>query len=73
MDTGAPTMAKRKAPKAKPVTDERVAVIVLKGTPAYREWLGGISRDSLIPIASIVRDAVAKWAKQRGYPSPPET
>lgn len=77
----APPMAKPRPGKTKPRTkpkantepgDKRVAVIVLKGTPEYREWLGAISRETLIPIASIVRDAVAKWAKQRGYPEPPE-
>lgn len=68
-------MAKKKSAKGTKPTrgaDERVAVIVLKGTPDYRKWLIDISRDSLIPISAIVRDALAKWAKQRGYPDPPE-
>jgi hypothetical protein len=68
---GAATMAKKKA-KPKEPTDERVAVIVLKGSPEYREWLNDISRETLIPVASIVRDALAKWAKQRGHEAPPE-
>jgi hypothetical protein len=64
---------KRTEPKASaPAADERVAVVVLKGTPEYREWLSGVSRDTLIPIASIVRDAVAKWAVAKGYSAPPD-
>jgi hypothetical protein len=66
-------MAKKKAPEPKEASkDERVAVIVLKGSHEYREWLNSMSKDTLIPVASIVRDAVAKWATQRGYSSPPE-
>jgi hypothetical protein len=70
---GSMQMAKKKAPVAKEVgKDERVAVIVLKGSHEYRDWLNSMSKDTLIPVASIVRDAVAKWAMQRGYTTPPE-
>jgi hypothetical protein len=71
-DSGSLLMAKKKKSPGKTGEDERVAVVVLKDTPEYREWLNAISRDSLIPVASIVRDALAKWAAQRGYPAPPE-
>ncbi len=77
------TMATKKTPpasksggkealKGQAKKDERVAVIVLKGSPEYREWLTSISKDTLIPVASIVRDAVGKWALLRGYTAPPE-
>ena len=70
---GASVMARKKPDKPAPApSDDRVAVIVLKGTPEYREWLSIISKDSLIPVASIVRDALAKWAVSRGYGPPPE-
>jgi hypothetical protein len=73
LDTGAAVMAKKKRAKPQgPAAEERVAVVVLKGSPDYRDWLNGISQDSLIPVAAIVRDALAKWAKQRGYSEPPE-
>lgn len=69
-------MAKKRAEKKPRTADERVAVIVLKGSPEYREWLAGVSRQTLIPIASIVRDALKKWAaaeaKLEGYPGPPD-
>jgi hypothetical protein len=72
-EPGSVLMAKKKGrpPKDEP-DDTRVAIVVLKGSLAYRAWLAGISRDSLIPVASIVRDAVAKWAAARGYQPPPE-
>lgn len=66
-----PAGAASKAP-AGPSGDERVAVIVLKGSPDYRGWLSRISDESLIPVAAIVRDALRKWAKERGFPAPPE-
>jgi hypothetical protein len=69
---GAPVMAKKKAVRPKDQGDDRVAVVVLKGSAEYREWLNGISRETLIPVAAIVRDALAKWAKQRGHAEPPE-
>jgi hypothetical protein len=65
-------MAKKKAP-AKPTSGvERLSVLNLKGSPEYHDWLGLISKKSLIPITTIVRDALSKWAKERGYPAPPE-
>ena len=51
--------------------DDRVTAINLKDTAAYRDWLDGLSRSTLIPMATIVRDALAKWAADRGLPLPP--
>jgi hypothetical protein len=51
--------------------DERVAVIVLKDTRDYRDWLTGLSETTLISTATIVRDALSKWAADRGLPAPP--
>jgi hypothetical protein len=51
--------------------DDRVAAIVLKDSPAYRDWVTGLSQATLIPAATIVRDALAKWAAERGLPAPP--
>ena len=65
-------MAKKKATvKTKPSTT-RLSVLNLKGSPDYRDWLNEISDQSLIPVTSIMRNAVAKWAKERGYREPPE-
>jgi hypothetical protein len=52
--------------------DDRVAAVVLKGTPEYRDWLTDLSDTTLIPVATIVRDALEKWAQARGLPAPPE-
>jgi hypothetical protein len=51
--------------------DRRVAAVVLKDTPEYRDWLTGLSETTLIPVATIVRDALARWASDRGLPGPP--
>lgn len=59
----------RKRKAAKP--DERVAVVVLKDKPNYRDWVDGLSKTTLIPVATIVRDALARWAADRGLPPPP--
>jgi len=51
--------------------DRRVAAVVLKDTPEYRDWLTRLSEATLIPVATIVRDALAKWAIDRNLPGPP--
>lgn len=57
--------------KSAPPPDERVIVIALKDTPAYRAWFDMLSERTLIPAANVVRDALAKWAADRGLPPPP--
>jgi hypothetical protein len=73
VDSGTATVARKtqrgKGPEK--AQDERVAVIVLKDTPDYRNWLIGLSEATLISTATIVRDALAKWAAERGLPAPP--
>jgi hypothetical protein len=69
---GRPLLASPNPDAVEAMADGRVFVIHLKGSPAYKEWLDGISDETLIPVASIVRDALAKWAKRRGYSDPPE-
>jgi hypothetical protein len=59
----------RKRKEAKP--DTRVAVVVLKDSVEYRDWVDSLSKSTLIPVATIVRDALAKWAADRGFPPPP--
>jgi hypothetical protein len=66
-------MARKSTVKAKPVESaERLSVLNLKGSPEYKNWLALISKQSLIPTTVIVRDALAKWSRDRGYPEPPE-
>jgi hypothetical protein len=65
---------KRKAsgkPTPKP-SDDRVVVTVLKGSPEYKAWLAGLSEATLIPMASIIRDAVRRWADERKLPGGPD-
>lgn len=66
--------AKKAAPtKTTPVVKSRqTSVVHLKGTEEYRDWLAGESRRTHIPIASIVRLALADWAARNGGKTPPE-
>jgi hypothetical protein len=43
----------------------------LRCSRRYREWLTTVSDESMIPKASIARDALKVWAEQRGFPAPP--
>jgi hypothetical protein len=70
MAVQAPAMAK-KTKDAAPPPDDRVIVVVLKDSEEYRDWVDGLSESTLIPVATIVRDALTKWAEDRGLPAPP--
>jgi hypothetical protein len=69
---GVVVMARPKRGAAQAHEDVRVAAVVLKDTPEYRDWLTGLSESTLISVATIVRDALAKWAADRNLPPPPE-
>jgi len=62
-------MARKKRSKAK--SNGREIVIVLKDSAEYRDWFAGLTQATLIPATTIVRDALAKWAAERGLPPPP--
>jgi hypothetical protein len=70
-DGGVAVMARPKRKTDDTPDDLRVAAVVLKDTPEYRDWLTGLSEETLIPVATIVRDALAKWAADRGLEGPP--
>jgi hypothetical protein len=69
--SGAGLMARPKQRADNAPEDRRVAAIVLKDTVEYRDWLTGLSEATLIPVTTIVRDALAKWAADKGLPGPP--
>jgi hypothetical protein len=58
--------------KAERPPDERVAIIHLKGTAEYAKWLDELHRKTLIPKASIFRDAMKEWCEKRKHKAPPE-
>jgi hypothetical protein len=62
---------KKPATKIEP-SSERLTVFSLKDSPEYRDWLATVSKQTLISTAMIARDAIAKWAIDRGFPQPPE-
>jgi len=63
---------KRGSAKPQKPSDERVAVIHLKGTAAYAEWLDALHRKTHIPKAALFRLAMAEWAVRSGHEPPPE-
>jgi hypothetical protein len=65
-------MAKKKAAVAIEPSKERLTVFSLKGSPEYRDWLSTVSKKTLVSTAVIARDAIGKWATDRGFPPPPE-
>jgi hypothetical protein len=51
----------------------RSNVISVRGTREYKVWLAGLSKATLVPTSVIIRDAVARWAAERGHKvTPPE-
>lgn len=65
-------MAKKKVAEVEPETVGRVSVIHLQGPPEERDWLTTLHRKTHLPKATIVRLALADWAKSKGLPDPPE-
>lgn len=77
MDSGGTaTMARPKKgdpkPKAKRPPDKRIAIILLKGTAAYSEWLDGLHAETHVPKATLVRLGLAEIARRYKYKTPPE-
>jgi hypothetical protein len=66
---GRPRKSARKSAAA-PVAS--AAVMHLKGSPAYGEWLEGLHRTTHLQKTTIVRLALAEWAERHGHPAPPE-
>lgn len=52
--------------------EPRVAIIHLKGSPTYAEWLDEAHKKTHIAKATIFRVAVAEWAERNGLSKPPE-
>lgn len=68
-------MARPKKTAAKPKEkspDERFAVIHLKGSQEYVDWLEDVHKKTRLPKATIFRLAVEEWASRNGHPAPPE-
>lgn len=49
----------------------QLSVIHLKGSKEFRDWLSGLSEETHIPAASIVRLALTEWAANHGHKPPP--
>lgn len=63
---------KKGAKKGAASADERAAVIHLKGSPAYVEFVDAVNRKTHIPKAAMFRLAFAEWCERNGHGIPPE-
>ena len=59
-------------PSGEPGKDDRSNVIVLKGSPEYVKWFDDLHEKTHIAKATMVRLALAEWAKKQGHTDPPE-
>jgi hypothetical protein len=71
---GDATMARPKKgdKKAERMPDERVAIIHLKGTAAYAQWLEELFQKSHVAKATLVRLGLEEIAKRYKHRPPPE-
>ncbi len=58
--------------KVKRPPDARVAIIHLKGTAEYADWLEDFYRKTLLPKTTLVREGLKAIAKIHGFKKPPE-
>ena len=69
---GRPKKSEKRPPEPIAASDERVAIIHLKGTPAYAAWLDEANRKTHIPKAAMFRLGMEMFAKANGLDAPPE-
>ena len=67
-------MPTKRSEVAAPATagDERVSIILYKGSRAYRDWLRAASKSKRMPATVVLDVALAEWASRNGLPEPPE-
>jgi hypothetical protein len=49
-----------------------LAIIVLKGSPDYRDWLARFSEASRMPQSVLIDHALTRLAKEQGFEVPPK-
>jgi hypothetical protein len=69
-----PTLAEPRmsVPDKKPKHSNQVSILLYKGSPAYRDWIGRFSESSRMPLTVLIDRAVAKLAKEEGFEEPPK-
>lgn len=77
MDRGVGLMGRPKArtpepEDEEPKDDDTVAIIHLKGSGKYFKWLRRLHKVTLIPKASLFRQAMKEYCEKHGYEMPPD-
>lgn len=67
-----PKKGEKKKPQKPVAGGDRVAIINLKGSEEYAEWLDRLYRKTHIAKATIVRLALEEYAKNHQHEPPPE-
>ena len=67
----------RKKTKAEPVRDPdkwkgQPLAVQVRGTPAWKAWVEGLAKANRQDVSGLVDQALARLAKEMGYPDPPE-
>lgn len=61
-------MAKKKTPRTKtPEPGPRRAVLQMKGTEEWKEWLDDLARHLRMPTSAVVDNALVMYAKAQGF------
>jgi hypothetical protein len=63
--------AAARKPRAKAASGERVAVIMLKGRPEYRDWINELADRARMPASVLIDQALAEKAERLGFRPPP--
>ena len=50
---------------------DRVAVIMLKGRPQYRDWINELAEQARMPASVLIDHALAEKAERLGFRPPP--
>jgi hypothetical protein len=77
-ETKGTTMARTKAGgaaargvSAKATSKDRVAVIMLKGRPEYRDWINELAEQARMPASVLIDHALAEKAERLRFRPPP--
>lgn len=62
----------RNAPPPPPEEPLRKNVISIRGTEAWRTWLGEYAAKRRVPVTSLIDQVLAEAAERDGFKAPPE-
>ena len=64
-------MARQKSKPTPPPPAAKVPVLSVRGSPAWRDWVGRLADHNRSKVADMVDDALVAWAKSSGFSEEP--